>query len=157
MTNPNTSTETNGSLTADVAQNSASTTTVTRGDLDKLAEDLTKKSSRKLKSVVDKFENRIEEKEAKTTEILAIFMTLFTFISVNVSVFTKVKDLFTAIIFMVIMTLCSTFLLSFVLTVTSKHLPNRKTVLGLLLSLFCLILLAILISITSWNYQLNTQ
>lgn len=156
-TTPSSSPTTQPGSLSNFAQPAANTATATKGDLDKKAEGLMRKVSKKLTSVANEFEIRIEEKETKTTEILAIFMTLFTFISVNVSVFTKVKDLITAICFMMIMTMCSTFLLSFTLIVTSKRLPNKITTYGLILSLGGLTLISTLFYLFKLNFPLNTQ
>lgn len=103
------------------------------------------------------FEKKIDEKETKTTEILAIFIGLFTFISVNVSLFTRLQDMQTAIWFMLIMTFCLTFFLSFLFIIINKTLPNRITFLGLIISLVTLLLLAVLPKILNWNIQLNSE
>lgn len=130
---------------------------VTQGDLDKKADEIVKKTQEKVDKVIEKFESRIDEKEAKTTEILAIFITLFTFISVNISVFTKTTDLLSATVFMLLMTLCSTFLVSFLFLVSSRKLPNRTTTAGLLLSLLCLSMMVLIIMFTKWNPALNVK
>lgn len=108
----------------------------------------------KLKELEQRFETKIENKETKTTEILAIFITLFTFISVNVNIFTKVSDVYTAIWFMLLMTACSILLLSFLfLVIRSKN--DWKIWTGLLLSLAFLALLIFITISNKWNPKLN--
>ena len=80
----------------------------TTPSVEKIAKDLRKTIDQMAKT----FDSRIEEKETKTTEILAIFITLFTFISVSVNIFTKVGDLHTAAWFLILMTSCSLLILS---------------------------------------------
>ena len=102
------------------------------------------------------FIQRIEERETKTIEILAIFITLFTFISVNVNIFTKAADAYTAIWFMLIMTACSVALLSFMFIVINTKNDWKKWI-GLLLVL-CFLSFLILVSISSnWNPKLNGE
>lgn len=118
---------------------------------------LEEKTSRQLTSMTKDFNNRITERETRTTEILAIFITLFTFISVNVTIFSKVNDLMTGVTFMILMTLCSTFLLSFTLMIVNHALPNRITSWGLILSLAGLTLIIFLATSGKWNPILNVR
>lgn len=123
----------------------------------KLAE-LEKKQEEKfnirLVELENKFNERAENKEMKTTEILAIFITLFTFISVNVSIFARVSDIYTAILFMLLMTICSIILLSFLfLIIRSKN--DWKIWSGLLVALFFISLLIIVTISSDWNPKLN--
>ena len=68
-----TTTSKSSALQTSTAPNSAG---VTRGDLDKKADEIVKETQVKVDKVVEKFESRINEKEAKTTEILAIFIKM---------------------------------------------------------------------------------
>lgn len=52
------------------------------------------------------FEVKIQSQQSKSLDVLAIFITLFTFISVNVSIFQKVSDE-KAIFFMLLISACS--------------------------------------------------
>lgn len=130
---------------------------ITQGDIDKKGVEVMNEMQKKIDNAVDKFDNRISEREARTTEILAIFITLFTFISVNVSVFTKTTDLLSAVVFMVLMTLCSIVLVSFLIIISSKKQPNRLTSWGLVLSILCLSLLILIAAVTKWNPALNVK
>ena len=108
-----------------------------------------------LKQFSDRIEDKIDKKETKTTEILAIFITLFTFISVNVNIFTRVQDLHTAVWFILLFTGCCLFLLANLFLLISKE-RNWYTIIILLLSF--LLLIGILLAtkyIPSWNPQLN--
>lgn len=56
---------------------------------------------------IRRFEERLEVRETRTIEMLAILITLFTFLSVNINIFTRVNDIYTAVWFMLLMTICS--------------------------------------------------
>ncbi len=108
-----------------------------------------------LEKGLDKANEDLKNRQTETIGILAIFITLFTFISVNVTIFTKVTDLMTAFVFMILMTICSTFILSFSLMVLNQKTPNRITCLGLILSIIALSLVALIIFLVGWNPSIN--
>ena len=109
----------------------------------------------KLKELEQKFETKIENKETKTTEILAIFITLFTFISANITIFTKVTDIKRAVFFMLFMTLCSTSLLSFTFISINQQKKNIFQWIGLLCSIGLMVLMLFGIYLTPiWNIRL---
>jgi cytochrome bd-type quinol oxidase subunit 2 len=95
----------------------------------------------RLKELESKFESKIDTKETKTTEILAVFITLFTFISANITIFTKVDDVKRASFFMLLMTLCSIILLSFTFIIINPQKNNLFQWVGLLFSLALIILI----------------
>jgi len=107
-----------------------------------------------LKQLGDKFDEKIDKKETKTTEILAIFITLFTFISVNVQIFTKIQDIYTAVWFMSLMTISSLILLSFLFIVINTK-NDWKKWLGLMVVLMFLCGLIILLMSPKWNPKIN--
>ncbi len=110
-----------------------------------------------LKGVVDSFEDKIEKKETKTIEILAIFITLFTFISVNVNIFTRVADVYTAVWFMLLMTICSIVLLLFLFLIISIK-SNSSWKIWTLLTIIAISLFATVFltgNSKNWNPQLN--
>ena len=108
-----------------------------------------------LANLEDKMDDKIDRKETKTTEILAIFITLFTFISVNVNVFTRVQDLHSAVWFMLLFTMCSLLLLSCLFLVISTK-KNYFIIAILILSMLFLIGLLVTTNyIPSWNPTLN--
>src|SRR5258708_3661092 len=110
---------------------------------------------RELKNKAKEFEDKAQERQVRTTEILALFITLFTFISVNVTIFTKVKDLMTAVVFMGLMTICSLILLSFTLVVINRYSINRITAWGLIVSLVVFSLVIYACYYFSFNPKLN--
>lgn len=115
---------------ADVIGGAQGVKQATTPSVEKIEKDLRKTIDQMAKS----FDSRIEEKETKTTEILAIFITLFTFISVSVNIFTKVGDLHTAAWFLVLMTSCSLLILSSMILLISNR-RNWYSIGVLLLSL----------------------
>lgn len=115
-------------------------------------QNIQKYTDEKLKNLENRFEERIEKKETKTTEVLAIFITLFTFISANITIFTKVSDIKRAVFFMVLMTLCSITLLSFTFISINEQKKNIFQWIGLLASLgLMIIILFCLYNIPAWN------
>lgn len=110
---------------------------------------------RRLKDIELKFETRIENKEVKTTEILAIFITLFTFISVNVNIFTRADDLYTAIYFMGIMTLCCLILVSVLFLLISSRVNFSAIIIFVLSIIFLSSLLVVAKHIPNWNPKIN--
>jgi len=118
-------------------------------------ENIEKFVNEKLNNLEEKMNDKIDRKETKTTEILAIFITLFTFISVNVNIFTRVQDIQSAVWFMLLFTLCSLLLLSCLfMTISSK---KNYYIIGILV-LSMLFLVGLLVAtkyIPSWNVSLN--
>lgn len=104
---------------------------------------------------VKKIDEKFEKKETRLTEILAIFITLFTFISVNVNIFTRVQDVHSAVWFMLLFTMCSLLLLSCLFLVISDK--KNYFIIGILvLSILCLTgLLVATKYIPSWSPTLN--
>ncbi len=118
-------------------------------------QNIQKYTDEKLKNLENRFEERIEKKETKTTEVLAIFITLFTFISANITIFTKVSDIKRAVFFMVLMTLCSITLLSFTFISINEQKRNIFQWVGLLASLgLMIIILFCLYNIPAWNISI---
>lgn len=122
--------------------------------LKNITERLTDFAGKELKELENKFNERVENKEMKTTEILAIFITLFTFISVNVNIFTKVSDVYTAIWFMLLMTACSIILLSFLFFII-KSKNDWKIWVGLMIALVFITFLILVTISSKWNPKLN--
>ena len=115
-------------------------------------QNIQKYTDEKLKNLENRFEERIEKKETKTTEVLAIFITLFTFISANITIFTKVSDIKRAVFFMVLMTLCSITLLSFTFISINEQKKNIFQWIALLASLgLMIIILFCLYNIRAWK------
>lgn len=102
--------------------------------------DLEIKTEEKLKKIVEDYNSKIHERETKTTEILSIYITLFTFISVNVSIFTKVETLLQAILFMILMTLSSIFLVSYLIFIVNNS-KKPKYSIFLIVIIFLLMIL----------------
>lgn len=113
-------------------------------------------ANREINEKVGSFDAKIEEKQSKTTEILAIFITLFTFVSINVNIFTRLTDAQTAVWFLLLTTVCCIVLVSFLLLAASYN-PKRSkfTWIGLFAAI---VLLAALIVITKfWHPAINPQ
>jgi len=111
--------------------------------------------NKKIYEELKKIDEKSEKKETKTTEILAIFITLFTFISVNVNIFTRVHDLHSAVWFMILFTMCSLLLVSCLFLLISDKRTHFSIWILVLSILFLTGLLVATKYIPSWNPILN--
>lgn len=76
--------------------------------------------------VEEKLDKKIDDSKTRLVETLGIFVALFTFISVNINIFRKTKDLFAASVFMVLMALTIIFFMSPLLLLVQKDEINNK-------------------------------
>lgn len=68
----------------------------------------------------------IEQKLHKSTEIMAIFITLFTFISVNVNIFSQIESLGAAVWFMILMATASIVLIATIFFLIDESTEKNK-------------------------------
>lgn len=108
---------------------------------------------KRLDNEVDKFRQEQERNKIGVIEALAIFVALFTFVSTNIVVFSKIEYLAGAIWFMVLMLICEMCLLSMFLIFLRKE--QRNWLLWLVPFGF-IICLAGLLSVTLNNPKLNS-
>lgn len=84
---------------------------------EELSELIKKEVGSQAKKQADKIKNDLQDyvsqNQTRTIEALAIFVALFTFIAVNIQIFDKVPDLFSATVFMTLMAFLSMLLISF--------------------------------------------
>lgn len=114
------------------------------------------KIEEKEKEIFKGFDKKIEEKQERTTEVLAIFITLFTFISVNVTIFTKLDDIHSAVWFMSLMTVCSIILVSFLFILGGQKKKDRITITALIACFIFLMFLLFTTRYTDWNPKINS-
>jgi len=154
------------SLTYNISQSQASGSTVgiSSEELEKEIKGLKTKISdfdktieTKLETVSRDFYKEIKDRELRTTEILAIFFTLFTFISVSINIFTRVEDLFSATWFLFLITSCSIIILSVMFLLISKKINWFAVILLFISLLFIWILLFITTINPNSNIQLQTK
>lgn len=74
-------------------------------------------------------DKKLESTQKSILEILAVFITLFTFISVNISLFSTLQRLSQAIWFMILMLCCSIVLVSVLLSIIS---PWRNKIIAII-------------------------
>lgn len=65
--------------------------------------DVKKVAKETIRETEDKLRDKIDDSKLKTIETLGIFVALFTFVSVNINIFNKTKDLYSASAFMILM------------------------------------------------------
>jgi hypothetical protein len=100
---------------------------------------------------IRKFEEKLEARETRAAETLAVYVTLFTFLSVNINIFTRVSDLYTAIWFMLLMTVCALIIASSLFF----FLHNRGKWQQLLLVVAFLVALTALLVVPSLNSRME--
>lgn len=122
--------------------------------LEATVKDVEKSFGGRIKTESEGFEAKMKDREIRTTEILAIFITLFTFISVNVSIFTRVENVQTAAWFILLFTACNLILLSGLFIFISRK-RNYFNIIVLLISLSLLVGLLFTTRYTQWNPKLN--
>lgn len=74
---------------------------------------LSKQVSEKTDEIKRRLQDYVNQNQTRVIEALAIFIALFTFISINIQIFTKTQDLRSATIFMVLMAFLSMVMVSF--------------------------------------------
>lgn len=103
---------------------------------------------------IDKVQQDQEQNKINMIEALAIFVALFTFVSVNITIFSKVEYLSAALWFMLLMSISEILILSVFLIFLHKEYTNLK----IWLIPAILIILLIFLIITTSNYtQLNPK
>lgn len=88
----------------------------------------------------------IDERQTTSIELIGIFATLFTFVSVNISIFSKITNLSEAILFMVLMACTSIALLAALIAIVSS---GCKKVFG--------ILVTVAFGYAIWQFVINEQ
>jgi hypothetical protein len=81
---------------------------------------LQKLLDQKAKDLEDKFDKKLSDREVRVMEVLSIFVVVLTFVSTNISIFSKVTSLMQAVLFMLAMTLCSVFIMAFLFALINK-------------------------------------
>jgi magnesium-transporting ATPase (P-type) len=112
----------------------------------------------KLDDREDKFDIKIDGRELRIMEVLSIFVVIITFVSTNITIFARIDSLATAVWFMILMTVCLTFLVSFLFLVLNNYrivkVPFPKW--GIFISIGAMLVLALaLILFPSLNRPLN--
>jgi hypothetical protein len=121
---------------------------------EELSELIKKEVGSQAKKQADKIKNDLQDyvsqNQTRVIEALAIFVALFTFIAVNIQIFDKVPDLFSATVFMTLMAFLSMILISFpiILLHSKKNDDKPKWVWWVFIS--SIILLLVLVVITSF-------
>ncbi len=94
-----------------------------------------------IEKVRKEIEDKIDKRENNVLQILAIFITLFTFISVNVSFFANINSVLAAAWFMLLMLFCSISLVSFLFILIKTESVSTKTWIGLSTGILALLAL----------------
>jgi len=121
---------------------------VKKGDIkQELTEELKKEIDSTAEKIKKDFQDNINQNQTRVIEALAVFVALFTFISINIQIFSRVKDLKSASIFMTFMAILTMIIVSFPLTLLRviRNDPLPKWVwLTLVISVILLIVILLL-------------
>lgn len=126
----------------DISTNNATSTSKTNAtETSTIKQDKFMELDKRISSIhkkIKKFEKVLTQKSTKYTEILGIFVALFTFISVNIQIFSKVSTLNDAMVFVILMFFC---LIGFVmfLHVTLNHENKNNSVINFVILLILLL------------------
>lgn len=123
-----------------------------------LAEELKKEIDSTAKKIESDLQDFINQNQTRVIEALAVFVALFTFVSVNIQVLSKVIDLRSAAIFMTFMAFLTMIIVSFplfLLRVVRDDSPPRWVWLTLLISI--ILLLVVLVLTFGLNIPLNSS
>lgn len=77
-----------------------------------LKKEITLKASQHAEKIKEKLQSDISQNQTRVIEALAIFVALFTFVSVNIQIFNKVTNLHSAVTFMILMAFVSMIMMS---------------------------------------------
>lgn len=102
-----------------------------------------------------RFEEDLKMKQSEIIGIMAVFIALFTFISINVTIFTQTKDLMTACVFMFLMTLCTIIILSLCIMLLVGKPASKATTASLVVSLLLLIAVTAVCYFTGNRFPLS--
>jgi predicted PurR-regulated permease PerM len=118
----------------------------------KLAEEVKKEISDRADKISQEIKSDLQEyisrNQTRIIEALAIFVALFTFISINIQIFTKTQDLFSATIFMILMAFLSMVMISFPIILLRSRKDDKmpKWALLILISSILLFLIVFILS-----------
>lgn len=106
----------------------------------------------KLESVI----SELKDKETKMLEIMGVFFVLFTFISMNVQIFSRITDLFSVVIFSSII-FCLSFILLIAFNILLRSNTNKLYILVQCIFIFILTYITYLsiVEISKNNLKLN--
>jgi hypothetical protein len=130
---------------------------VKKGEIkQELTEELKKEIDSTAEKIKKDFQDTINQNQTRVIEALAVFVALFTFISINIQIFSRVENLMSASIFMIFMAFLTMIIVSFplVLLRVLRNDPAPKWVWWILLISIILLISAFLFSL--WiNIPLN--
>ncbi len=110
------------------------------------------------KEEVEKKIKTQEDNKISIIEALAVFVALFTFVSVNITIFSKIEFLAAGIWFMILMAICQTLILTvFLIFLKKTHQDLKSWYVPMILIVLLLLLLWITLTNDKLNLQINPQ
>jgi len=97
---------------------------------------------------------RIRKQQIKYTEILGVFVALFTFVSINIQIFSRITSLNNAMIFVILMFFCLIGFVLFLHLILSSQLSTIKFF-GLVCFLFFIMIIFSLPNFVKWIKPIN--
>lgn len=90
--------------------------------------DLTQKKVKELENSTLDIQDSIDTKNSHAISTITIFVTFFTFISVNITIFQKVENIGDAFFFMLLMAFCSLLIVSPLLAIINSYRKNLRAI-----------------------------
>ncbi len=106
------------------------------------------------KSVEEKVEKRVKETEIRYTEVLGVFVALFTFISINIQIFSRITSLNNALIFVFLMFICLAGFVFLLHAIISKQ-RALQVIVGLILLIVAIFIFNLLSSYHSYPLSIE--
>lgn len=138
------------------------TSTSYKDDLERGLESLRQERDQELENTrvytekeIDKLKDRVSSQEIKIIQTLGIFVALFTFISVNIQIFSKVSDLLSASLFSVILAALTGIIILTILLVTHSYETGDMRWWVKFISL--IVLFIALLTFGLWRLSLNPE
>lgn len=128
-----------------------------KGELSKELElALSKQVAEKSDEIKRKLQDYVNQNQTRVIEALAIFIALFTFISINIQIFTKTQDLRSATMFMTLMAFLSMVMITFPIILLRSNRSDEKPKWVWLIFITAVILFITTLIISTWiNIPLN--
>ena len=82
--------------------------------------------SKEVASEIQKdMDQKLTDREVRVMEVLAVFVVVLTFVSTNISIFSRISSLSTAVFFMVAMTVCLIAFLAVLFSILYRDKPDK--------------------------------
>ena len=149
---------TNAWISSEIQRVSAELEEDSKAYAEKLYEKLDTSLDQKLQEASKEFRQQIEMGKTSALQTLALFVALFTFVSVNITIFSKIEYLSAGLWFMFLMLIALiTFILTFNVIINARTMSWQKLIINILFVIIIVSVIPILLYVTKNNPKLNPQ